>query len=55
MSKDAIRNYKRYADSLTEHASIREKAINENKRMYSDPEVIKNIIKFKEKGLFPWQ
>lgn len=55
LSKKAIEAYKQYSASFTDTENIRTKAICENIRMYSDPDVISNIRMYKEDGIFPWQ
>ncbi len=55
LSKKAIAAYKRYSASFADNENLRTKAIRENIRMYSDPDVIRNIRMYKKDGIFPWQ
>lgn len=56
LSKPAVARYKRYSSALG--ASVmasRELAIKANQEVFSDRHNIENIVRYVEKGLFPWE
>ena len=55
--KDAISNYKKYMNKITDslEKEIADIALNENKKVFSNLDNIKSIERYVEKGLLPWE
>lgn len=56
LSKHAIKNYKNYIHDLSEFLDTsKEKAIEANKAIFSDPNNLSKIARYVETGKFPWE
>ena len=56
LSKEAIKNYKSYTHDLSEFLDAsKEKAIEANKAIFSDPNNLQKIARYVETGKFPWE
>jgi polyketide biosynthesis enoyl-CoA hydratase PksH len=56
LSRVAIRRYKDYMQSLQGNlAAIRPKAVAGNQEVFSDPANLAGIVRYVERGIFPWE
>jgi polyketide biosynthesis enoyl-CoA hydratase PksH len=56
LSKASIRRYKKYVRSLDESVEgAKESAVAANIAAFSDPEALSGIVRYVDKGLFPWE
>jgi polyketide biosynthesis enoyl-CoA hydratase PksH len=56
LSKTGLVRFKRYRDSLDPSLkSAREKAIQSNKEVFSDPKNLESISRYVTTGKFPWE
>jgi polyketide biosynthesis enoyl-CoA hydratase PksH len=56
LNKTAVARYKRYAHALaSDLAAQRDLALAANCEVFSDPRNIENIVRYIDKGIFPWE
>jgi polyketide biosynthesis enoyl-CoA hydratase PksH len=56
LSKTAIRRYKSYMNRIvTPLQDLRAAAVAGNAEVFTDPENLQGIVRYVERGIFPWE
>ncbi|WP_105979317.1 enoyl-CoA hydratase/isomerase [Bacillus paralicheniformis] len=56
LPKNGIRQYKRFMISVNDTLTqAKQKAIQANQAMFTDPQILEGIFRFVERGQFPWE